>query len=201
MTTEDLEERVFSVGNRPKKEDYSTFEEYDKAYLSFQKENMLSLAKKYPNAIGGGKLWTDAGMEPTEAFEKGLPDNDGFDFNLVNHQREKSISGKRITALRGSCSIAQVPAKLAGEGNYIFLIEPEDCGISISSALGQKRVDYSKGKLVGDIMPGEQEIVIGRRQPKERIVGARKVLEYSQGYDMFKLGPMIPNPNYRALKN
>jgi hypothetical protein len=59
------------------------------------------------------------------------------------------------------------------------------------------RVPRGDGQFGGNRMSGESEQAMLAAVPKERIVGAYKVLPKGDGV---KLGPFTPNPNYRPLK-
>lgn len=189
-----------SDNKKPERSDFSTFEEYDKAYLEFQTKNMTDLRRLHPDAAHVEYVYYGCNFPPEEVFKNGIPEKGGGCFDLSMHQREiddQGMTDKNFSAMRGSCIDARVPAKFAGTGGYVYRLAPLGGGVRLETALFSKpKVNPVTLQIQGNFLPGEEEICIGSRQPAHRIAGCFKVGEYSETSDLFRLGPFTENPGF-----
>ena len=160
--------------------------------LLWQKQEMARLRQQYPTAYTGGELFHGTHLPPDQVLSEGIPATGGDQFDLVEHQNQTGRS-----ALRGSCVAADIPAKFAGQGGYVYKFYPVGGGIDVNSALGDKHVDLLAGRLRGSIMPGEHEIAFASYQPPCQIEGYFEVGDYSEVHEKFRLGRFVPNPSFQ----
>lgn len=163
----------------------------DPSKLVWQRQNMARLKAQFPQAHYGGALYHGTGVPPEEVFTRGIPATGGENFDLVEHQRQSGDS-----ALRGSCTQADIPALFAGEGGFVYKLYPVGGGVDVNAALGEKHVDLVGGKLRGSIMPGENEVAFASYQPPCQVEGYYPVGEFSHIHDKYRLGKFVPNPHF-----
>ncbi len=186
----------------PKRKDFKTFDEYDKAYLEFQKSRLKFLAQKYPNAFYRGAVWHGTHLPLEEVFQNGLPSRESDNFDLEEHQFQfvdVERGKKDYSAFRGSSEDARVPATFARTGYYVYKLFPYGGGIVLDTALGEKlKVEnLLVAKNKGLLRPEEKEIVIGSRQPAFIVEGCRRVGDWSEAMEAYRLEEFVKNPNFK----
>ena len=182
---------------KPQRKDYDSDEAYDKSLCEWQTLNMEDLKEENPGAVTGGIVYYGSTLPPEVVFKQGIPEKGGDDFDLARHQREIDKDGNHNpsnSGLRGCCVDAQVPAKFAEEGNYVYKLRPLGGAVCLDTAL----FGFSQFDAVtkGNIMPGEAEICMGSRQPGYQIEGAYKVGKYYDLMDAHKLEDFKKNPDF-----
>ncbi|MBT9587112.1 hypothetical protein IV102_27465 [bacterium] len=160
--------------------------------LQCQKNEMARLRQQYPHAYCDGAVFHGTNLPPDQVLLHGIPATGGDNFDVAQHQLQTGRS-----ALRGSCTAANIPAAFAGEGGFVYKLYPIGGGIDVNAALGEKRVDLAAGRLRGSIMPGEQEIAIASQQPACQIEGYYVVGAYSDVHEKYRLGKFVANPNFQ----
>lgn len=165
--------------------------------LAHQTEQMRLLRRRYPHAAMVGPVYHGTDRPPEEVFKTGLPSTGGESFDLAVHQRQFSGKDAPSSAMRGSCINAMVPAGFAGTGSYVYRLIPVGGGVEVNTALGPRRFDLESFRHEGTIMPGEQEIAIGSEQPACQIEGYQQVGAYHESSGLYRLGPFVPNPNFK----
>lgn len=184
-----LAERSADAGlPRPKREDFDSDQSFRSAYLQYQDANMAVLKDQYPRAYYGGPVWYGTHLKPEQVLKEGIFPKEGANFDIQDHQRDfkRYDQPEQGSALRGSCTDCRVPAGIAGDGGYVYMLEPRGGTIALGQALGED-----------DLIPAEQEYAFGSCQPPEAIKAWREVGDYSEVHGSFRLGPQQDNPDYK----
>ena len=181
--------------NRPIRSDWKSDETFNNAFLKYQTNRMEELGKKHSDAYTKAEIYHGSTLSPEEVFKNGIQAKGGDHYNIQDHQYDSKEKNDG-SALRGGCLDARNPAKFAGEDSFVYLIAPVGGAIDVNNALGERRLDATKGKMVGSIMYGETEFAFGSMQPAYAIKGAFKVGPYFDGPDAHRLGEFLPNPGY-----
>lgn len=168
--------------------------------LHHQTEKMRELRRRYPEASWTGPVYVGTSLPPDFVLRDGLPATGGQNFDLSEHQRQfrqLDQAPEKLSALRGSCLTAFVPAGFAGTGRYVYRLVPVGGGVDVNAALGSLRINALTGSLLGSVAPAETEIAIGSEQPACQIEGYFVVGEYLEGPGRYRLRPFVPNPGYQ----
>lgn len=186
--------QVAGLGNaplRPQREYYETEDAYDQAYLAYQDQHMKALRERYPDAWHKGEVMHGCDLPPEVVLKQGLRQKgEGDNFDLREHQRDFHTLDKpaaAYSALRGGCLDARIPAGLAGEGRWVYILVPRGGALALDAALGNDQVRGTQGEL---------EHSFGARQPGCQIRGYLKVGSYSDLHDAYRLEGPIDNPDF-----
>lgn len=176
---------------RPQRDDFADDASFDQAYLSYQDAHLAALRDRHPKAFCRGEVYYGCDLPPEQVLKDGIPAKRGENFDLADHQRElvDADHPERSSALRGSCRDARMPGKFAGEGGYVYILEPRGGAFSLMDALG-----------LDDKLPEELELPFGSRQLARQIKGYRKVGAYAWGAEAYRLGPLVENPGFDPEK-
>ena len=172
---------------RPQRSEHASDKAFDKAFIIYQDVRMKELGEQYPKARCGAPIWHGSDFPPEVVLSQGLPAKKGDNYDLVDHQQEFSDPDKPDSgsALRGGCLDCRIPGGMAGEGGYVYLIQPRGRSVSLSQALAEN-----------DLLPAESELSFGARQPPEQIVAWRRVGKYSDVHEAYRLGEQHDNPGF-----
>jgi hypothetical protein len=148
-----------------------------------------------PSTFGGDLYYGTDEVPPAVAFEKGFPAR-GPNVKLLDHVHQ---AGDR--AFRGTTRTIFTPdgergaGQWAGADGWVYKIDGTPSW-DVNASL-EARVPRADGLFGNNPMRGELEQAVLGNIPRERIVGAIKMIERGEGLIP---GPLQPNPNYKPLK-
>ena len=147
-----------------------------------------------PNVYGGELHYGTDSITPEVAFEKGLPGR-GDNTDLLQHVHQASDSAFRGTTRHIFDSDGGGAGQWAGENGWVYKIDGTPSWDLNAQLDG--RVPRPDGSFAGNPMYGEHEQAVLANIPRERIVGAIRIVERN---GRLIPQPMIANPHYKPLK-
>lgn len=114
---------------------------------------------------------------PSEIFDLGFEPH-GKNMNLMDH-----VSGSDTSGYVATTKSPGFAAGWIGEDSYVYSIQNSGKGVDVNATLGSRSP-----------IPHQQEVAVPGGIPSSGIIGAQRVLPGN------KLGPMIPNPNFKMTK-
>ncbi|MEO8453501.1 MAG: hypothetical protein ABI647_27200, partial [Gemmatimonadota bacterium] len=153
--------------------------------------------KSIEPSVQGGELHYGTDSEPPSVvFEKGLSSR-GPNVSLTDHVAQGGDSAFRGTTRTPMTQNGEAGAgQWAGENGWVYKIDGTPSW-DLNAEL-QGRVPKPDGTYGDNPLPGEHEQAVLAGIPKERIVGAYKMMVNRRG--QLVPGEFTPNPNYRPIR-
>ena len=146
-----------------------------------------------PSAYGGELFYGTDAVPPSVAFERGFPAR-GSNVKLLDHVHQGGDTAFRGTTRSIVSPDGDAGAGLwAGEDGWVYKIDGTP-SFDVNAKL-EGRVPKPDGSFGNNPLPGEHEQAVLANIPRERIVGAYKMIERN---GRLVPGPFEANPNYKA---